>query len=66
KTERLKDGAAASLDLGSFQIDRHILKLFAEPIHLILEEMSEDIEREQFREPEPAGENTSAAEADFE
>gem|GEM_PF-2691031 len=66
KTERLKDGAAASLDLGSFQIDRHILKLLAKPIHEMLEEMSEEIEREQFREPEQAGENTSAAEADFE
>ena len=66
KTERLEDGAAASLDLGSFQIDRHILKLFAEPIHDMLEEMSEEIEREQVRAPEPVGEDASAVDAAFE
>ena len=45
KTERLKDGVMTSVDLGSFQVDRHILKLYSEPIHMILEEMSEEIGR---------------------
>ena len=45
KTERLKDGVMTLVDLGSFQVDRHILKLIPEPIHMILEEMSEEIGR---------------------
>ena len=40
-----KDGAVATRDLGMYQVDRHILKLLAEPIHEILEELSEEIQR---------------------
>ena len=45
KTERLKDGVMTSVDLGSFQVDRQILKLIPQPIHMMLEEMSEEIGR---------------------